>query len=203
MGYPLRDFPPGCWFHIKQNSIANRAVFATNLDRFDFVARCEKYAPRYGVKIISIRFAVDHFHLILEPDSAEGIPRMMQAVVGSYSRAFNRRYDVRAGLPDTETTKFQNFGTRYHASEIGPSHIDVIDECACHNHESCNKLPELPQNATREQLEKRVIIAALILAIKWSRSFWYALVRLNWWEGREQHRLERRRLRCKGPPGRS
>jgi REP element-mobilizing transposase RayT len=188
-----RDFHPRHLYLIKAYAVANRRIFANESDRDDFLARLQKYSKLFKVIVHAIHIADDHFELILEPKNRKGISRMMSAVLGRFSEAYNKRQGVRNGLPECSITKFPNFGSRFHACEVDRKHQPILTKMvAKHDATTCSRPPELPKDATPEQIEERDIIAAIILAVQWNRPYKYARARLGWWENRLSRRLARR-----------
>ncbi|MDD2547025.1 MAG: transposase [Burkholderiaceae bacterium] len=83
---------PGYPHHIIQRGNNRQRIF---LDREDFermLALLEEQARQCAVAVHAYVLMDNHFHLLATPQTAEGLPRMMQAVGRSYVRYFNARH---------------------------------------------------------------------------------------------------------------
>jgi putative transposase len=67
-------------------------VFHDDADRNSLLELLSEYAAREKVAIHSYVLMDNHFHLLLTPETAAGLPAVMQAVGRRYVRYFNRRY---------------------------------------------------------------------------------------------------------------
>jgi putative transposase len=83
---------PGYPHHIIQRGNNRQPIFASTEDFQKLLALLEEFAKKFGVAIHSYVLMSNHFHLLATPDSAEGVPRMMQALGRSYVRYFNSRH---------------------------------------------------------------------------------------------------------------
>ncbi|MDP3760831.1 MAG: transposase [Ramlibacter sp.] len=82
---------PGYPHHIIQRGNNRQAIFATTADYEVLLAMLEEHAGKSGVAIHAYVLMSNHFHLLATPETAEGIPAMMQAVGRRYVRYFNQR----------------------------------------------------------------------------------------------------------------
>lgn len=64
-------------------------IFASDGDRVVMCDLLSENAARFGVAIHAYVLMDNHFHLLLTPSTADGLPRMMQAVGRKYVRHFN------------------------------------------------------------------------------------------------------------------
>lgn len=80
---------PGYPHHIIQRGNNRQAIFLTDADRQLMLALLEDCARQFEVAIHAYVLMDNHFHLLLTPQTAEGLPRMMQAVGRGYVRHFN------------------------------------------------------------------------------------------------------------------
>jgi putative transposase len=83
---------PGYPHHIIQRGNNRQAIFISKEDYEKLLGLLEEFAKKFGVAIHSYVLMSNHFHLLATPDSAEGVPRMMQALGRSYVRYFNSRH---------------------------------------------------------------------------------------------------------------
>lgn len=71
----------------------NRApIFVDAADYERMLALLAEFAPRERVAIHSYVLMSNHLHLLATPATAEGLPKLMQAVGRSYVQGFNRRH---------------------------------------------------------------------------------------------------------------
>jgi putative transposase len=82
---------PGHPHHIIQRGNNRQPVFATDEDCRTLLGLLEEHARAAGVAVHAYVLMSNHFHLLATPETAEGIPQMMQAVGRRYVRFFNRR----------------------------------------------------------------------------------------------------------------
>src|SRR5512133_3697782 len=82
---------PGYPHHVIQRGNNRQPIFAANADYEALLSLLEEHAGREKVAIHAYVLMSNHFHLLATPETAEGIPRMMQAVGRQYVRYFNQR----------------------------------------------------------------------------------------------------------------
>ena len=82
---------PGYPHHVIQRGNNRQPIFAETADYEALLGLLEEHAGREKVAIHAYVLMSNHFHLLATPDTAEGIPRMMQAVGRQYVRYFNQR----------------------------------------------------------------------------------------------------------------
>jgi len=82
---------PGYPHHIIQRGNNRQAIFGANADNEVLLAMLEEHAGKSGVAIHAYVLMSNHFHLLATPETAGGIPGMMQAVGRRYVRYFNQR----------------------------------------------------------------------------------------------------------------
>jgi len=75
--------------HIIQRGHNGQAVFLALADYQFMLDLLQQYAREFGVAVHSYALLPDHFHLLLTPQNAEGVPKMLQAVGRRYVRYFN------------------------------------------------------------------------------------------------------------------
>ena len=78
--------------HVIQRGNNRQAIFMDDVDRARLLDLLKAQAAVHQVAINAYVLMSNHLHLLLTPATAEGMPRMMQAVGRSYVRAFNRRH---------------------------------------------------------------------------------------------------------------
>lgn len=80
---------PGYPHHVIQRGNNKQAIFATVADYRRLLELLEENAKKFDVAVHAYVLMSNHFHLLAMPQTAEGLPKMMQAVGRSYVRYFN------------------------------------------------------------------------------------------------------------------
>lgn len=83
---------PGYAHHIIQRGNNRQAIFDSRADYVLLLDLLEENAKKHRVAIHAYVLMSNHFHLLATPETAEGIPLMMQAVGRRYVRNFNLRH---------------------------------------------------------------------------------------------------------------
>lgn len=83
---------PGYPHHIIQRGNNRQAIFVHGGDYELLLSLLEENARKFQVAIHAYVLMSNHFHLLATPETAEGIPQMMQAVGRRYVRNFNLRH---------------------------------------------------------------------------------------------------------------
>lgn len=81
---------PGYPHHIIQRGNNRQAIFATPEDDQVLLDLLLENASKFEVHVHAYVLMSNHFHLLATPQTADGLPKMMQAVGRSYVRHFNR-----------------------------------------------------------------------------------------------------------------
>ena len=82
---------PGYPHHIIQRGNNRQAIFATAADYRFLLDLLNTHSRQFQVAVHAYVLMSNHFHLLLTPQDAQGLPRMMQAVGRSYVQYFNRK----------------------------------------------------------------------------------------------------------------
>jgi putative transposase len=80
---------PGYPHHVIQRGNDRMAVVRSDADRTLLLELIAEYAARHHVALHAYVLMDNHFHLLLTPETADGLPLMMQGVGRRYVRAFN------------------------------------------------------------------------------------------------------------------
>jgi putative transposase len=83
---------PGYPHHIIQRGNNRQSIVRDDADRLRLLALLAEQAPRFQVAVHAYVLMDNHFHLLVTPETATGIPQLMQAVGRSYVRYFNNRH---------------------------------------------------------------------------------------------------------------
>jgi putative transposase len=83
---------PGYPHHVIQRGNNRQPIFLDPADRQQMLDLLETQARQFDVALHAYVLMDNHVHLLLTPQTAEGLPRMMQAVGRRYVRYFNDRH---------------------------------------------------------------------------------------------------------------
>lgn len=84
----LADLP----HHVIQRGNNRQSIFTDSTDRERLLTLVAEAAPRLGVALHAYVLMDNHFHLLVTPSTASGLPHLMQAVGRGYVRWFNDRH---------------------------------------------------------------------------------------------------------------
>ncbi|MGZ3589080.1 MAG: transposase [Thermodesulfobacteriota bacterium] len=79
-------------YHIINRGNGGRAVFQKNGDYEAFVSILQEAKVRYLVKVFGYCLMPNHFHMVLMPDRAEYLSKMMQWLMTSHVRRHHKHY---------------------------------------------------------------------------------------------------------------
>jgi len=80
---------PGYPHHVIQRGNNRQAIFLADADRLRMLELLEDHARQHEVAVHAYVLMDNHFHLLLTPQTGEGLSRLMQAVGRRYVRYFN------------------------------------------------------------------------------------------------------------------
>ena len=80
---------PGHPHHVIQRGNNRQAIFASSVDYQMMLDLLDENARKFNVAIHAYVLMGNHFHLLATPQTADGLPQMMQAVGRRYVRYFN------------------------------------------------------------------------------------------------------------------
>lgn len=80
---------PGYPHHVIQRGNNRQAIFASQADYQTLLSLLLENAQKFKVAIHAYVLMPNHFHLLATPETADGLPQMMQAVGRRYVRWFN------------------------------------------------------------------------------------------------------------------
>lgn len=78
--------------HIIQRGNNRQPIVLDDTDRETLLALIVEQARAHGVALHAWVLMDNHFHLLATPTTADGVPRMMQAIGRTYVRRFNNRH---------------------------------------------------------------------------------------------------------------
>ena len=82
---------PGYPQHIIQRGNNRQAIAASAADYQTLLALIDDNARKFAVAIHAYVLMYNHFHLLATPETADGVPQLMQAIGRRYVRYFNDR----------------------------------------------------------------------------------------------------------------
>ncbi|MES2999109.1 MAG: transposase [Pseudomonadota bacterium] len=82
---------PGYPHHIIQRGNNRQSIFAVTDDYETVLSMLEEHAKKAAVAVHAYVLMSNHLHLLATPETAEGIPQMMQSIGRRYVRYFNQR----------------------------------------------------------------------------------------------------------------
>ncbi len=82
---------PGHPHHVIQRGNNRQPIFVSVADYQTMLELLDENARKFHVAIHAYVLMGNHFHLLVTPETADGLPQMMQAVGRSYVRYFNDR----------------------------------------------------------------------------------------------------------------
>jgi putative transposase len=80
---------PGFPHHVIQRGNNRQAIFHTTQDYQTLIGLLDENALKFAVEIHAYVLMSNHFHLLVTPQTEDGLPHLMQAVGRSYVRYFN------------------------------------------------------------------------------------------------------------------
>lgn len=80
---------PGYPHHVLQRGNNRQAIFISPPDHQTYLDLLTESARTFKVEVHAYVLMSNHFHLLVTPSTAEGLPLMMQAVGRRYVRYFN------------------------------------------------------------------------------------------------------------------
>ena len=83
---------PGYPHHVIQRGNNRQAIFVDADDCRRLLDELQAHARARGVAVHAYVLMSNHLHLLVTPETADGVPLMMQGVGRSYVRWFNRRH---------------------------------------------------------------------------------------------------------------
>src|SRR5436189_1707931 len=93
MSRPTRVFVRGVSVHVIQRGNNRMAICHDDQDYMSLMAFLEWAAGRFRVSVHAYALMTNHFHFIVTPADADGLPRMMKEIGTRYVRYHNRKYD--------------------------------------------------------------------------------------------------------------
>jgi len=83
---------PGHAHHVIQRGNNGQTIFMDREDHEMLLALLQQYALSTRVAVHAYVLMPNHFHLLVTPETADSLPRLMQSVGRAYVRSFNRKH---------------------------------------------------------------------------------------------------------------
>ena len=84
--------PIGIPQHVIQRGNNRQACFCSEQDLIAYAGWLKEYSNEFDVQVHAWVFMTNHVHLLVTPQSEDGVSKMMQAIGRIYVRYFNREY---------------------------------------------------------------------------------------------------------------
>ena len=85
----------GHTFHTLNRGNGGALIFHTETDYSTFLEFLVKAKKKFSVQLFGFCLLPDHFHLVIEPESAKVLSRFMQWLLTSHVRSHNKHYNTR------------------------------------------------------------------------------------------------------------
>jgi putative transposase len=85
-----RNVFPGIPHHITQRGNRREDVFFTNDDRHAYLNWFKEYSQEHQVDVLAYCLMTNHIHLVVVPNTAEGLNRMLKPLHMRYAQRINR-----------------------------------------------------------------------------------------------------------------
>jgi putative transposase len=92
MSKDARPIAPGLPHHIVARGRPGAAIFVSTEDYEDYLARLKTLAGQHGLRVWAYCVLPDHVHLIVVPETADSLGRVMRELQGKYLRKRNGKY---------------------------------------------------------------------------------------------------------------
>ena len=89
-----RFTPAGLPQHVTQRGNYRQDVFFTDADRHFYLSLLDRHSAERKVRVIAYTLMTNHVHLILEPQTGDGLAIMMQCLQSEYARSLHARQDM-------------------------------------------------------------------------------------------------------------
>jgi putative transposase len=73
-------------FHVLNRAVQNMVIFRSADEYTQFLILLAQAAPRFGVRVLAYCIMPNHWHLVLWPESDDGLSRFMQWVTGTHAQ---------------------------------------------------------------------------------------------------------------------
>ena len=146
---------PGFPHHIVQRGNNRQAIFVDVADYETMLELLVEQSKKFQVAVHAYVLMGNHFHLLATPETAEGLPLMMQAVGRSYVRYFNNRHGRSGTL----------WEGRYRSTVLEAERYLV--DCMV-----SIDLNHSPASSTIDSLETAVLEGKLVRVVSWYDNEW-------------------------------
>ena len=92
MPYRRTQFVAGEYYHLYNRGIDRQLIFLERENYLFFLRRWQTYVSNAEVELVAYCLMPNHYHLLVHLRT-DDLSRLLQRLLLSYSKAFNRRYD--------------------------------------------------------------------------------------------------------------
>lgn len=97
MGYPVREYIPGFWYHVVSKGQRDEPLFFSPEDRIQYLSYLDEELDRCGGSIGSFCMMTNHSHLLLRMGETP-LGNILRTAHSQYARDFNRRRGISGHL---------------------------------------------------------------------------------------------------------
>jgi len=90
----MRGLADGAIYHVINRGNGKQKVFHEDSDYRAFIRLLHDALSRYEVKLYAYCLMPNHFHLLVTPETAADLSKMMQWLMTSHVRRYHRHYDT-------------------------------------------------------------------------------------------------------------
>lgn len=133
---------PGYPHHVVHRGHNRRVVFRTIGDFSSYLDSLHELKGHYDIRLLAYCLMPNHVHLLLEPQSADGLARMMKRVAGRHTARLNRRERRSGGL--WEGRYYSSLVARgsylrecYRYIDLNPVRASLVDSPEAYRWSSC------------------------------------------------------------------
>lgn len=126
MGYPVREYVPGYWYHIYARGQRGEPLFFSPDDRVEYLSLLDRELARRSGNIGSFCLMTNHSHLLLRMEHVS-LGEILQSAHSQYAKGFNARRGTRGhvlqGRPGVKVV----LDDRYLWSLVGYIHRNPVE----------------------------------------------------------------------------
>src|SRR5689334_7567220 len=86
------------YYHVINRGNASQQIFHDEGDYEELLSLFEDALKKYSVRLFAYCIMPNHFHLLVKPDTAEDLSRLMQWLMTSHVRRYHQSYRTRGHL---------------------------------------------------------------------------------------------------------
>lgn len=126
MGYPVRAYVEGYWYHVCTRGQREEPLFFSPEDRVTYLRLLDRTMDRLGGKIGSFCLMTNHLHLLLKMGETS-LGRVLKIAHSEYARGFNKRRNIRGHLTQGRPVVKVILDKRYLNNLVGYVHMNPVE----------------------------------------------------------------------------